>query len=40
MRSTVGRDVTLSIPVLPSWLEDDLERRFARAFGRELIVRH
>jgi hypothetical protein len=31
--------VTLSIPVLPSWLEQGLEKRFERAFGRELIVR-
>jgi len=38
VRSRVGRDVTLSIPVLRSWLEGDLDKRFARAFGRELVV--
>ena len=40
IRSHVGRTVTLSIPVLPSWLVDDLEKRFERAFKRALIVRH
>jgi len=40
IRSEVNRNVTLSIPVLPSWLEQDLEKRFERAFGCELIVRH
>jgi exopolyphosphatase / guanosine-5'-triphosphate,3'-diphosphate pyrophosphatase len=40
IRSEVNRHVTLSIPVLPSWLEQALEKRFERAFGRELIVRH
>ena len=40
IRSDVNRYVTLSIPVLTSWLEDDLGKRFERAFGRELIVRH
>ena len=40
IRSEVNRNVTLSIPVLPSWLEQGLEKRFERAFGRELIVRH
>jgi len=39
IRSEVSRNVTLSIPVLPSWLEQGLEKRFERAFGRELIVR-
>jgi exopolyphosphatase / guanosine-5'-triphosphate,3'-diphosphate pyrophosphatase len=39
IRSEVNRHVTLSIPVLPSWLEQGLEKRFARAFGRELVVR-
>jgi len=40
IRSAVNRNVTLSIPVLPSWPENDLDERFERAFGRELIVRH
>jgi exopolyphosphatase/guanosine-5'-triphosphate,3'-diphosphate pyrophosphatase len=39
IRSEVNRHVTLSIPVLPSWLEQGLEKRFQRAFGRELIIR-
>lgn len=36
----IGRNVTLSVPLLPSWLARDLDRRFERAFGRSLIVRH
>jgi exopolyphosphatase/guanosine-5'-triphosphate,3'-diphosphate pyrophosphatase len=36
----IGRSVTLSIPVLKSWLVKDLDKRFERAFGRSLIVRH
>jgi exopolyphosphatase/guanosine-5'-triphosphate,3'-diphosphate pyrophosphatase len=36
----VGRDVTLSVRALPSWLARDLDRRFERAFGRSLIIRH
>ena len=36
----IGRTVTLSVPLLPSWLAKDLDRRFERAFGRSLIVRH
>jgi exopolyphosphatase/guanosine-5'-triphosphate,3'-diphosphate pyrophosphatase len=40
IRSDVGRNVTLSIPVLPSWLATGLEKRFERAFGTALIVRH
>jgi exopolyphosphatase/guanosine-5'-triphosphate,3'-diphosphate pyrophosphatase len=40
IRSEVNRNVTLSIPVLPSWLATDLDERFHRAFGRELIIRH
>ena len=36
----VGRNVTLSVPSLPSWLVKDLDKRFERAFGRPLIVRH
>jgi len=37
---TIGRDVTLTVPALPSWLAKDVDRRFERAFGRTLIVRH
>jgi exopolyphosphatase/guanosine-5'-triphosphate,3'-diphosphate pyrophosphatase len=36
----IDRNVTLSVPMLPSWLAKDLDKRFARAFGRSLIVRH
>jgi exopolyphosphatase / guanosine-5'-triphosphate,3'-diphosphate pyrophosphatase len=36
----IGRNVTLSVPLLPSWLAKDLDLRFERAFGRSLIVRH
>jgi exopolyphosphatase/guanosine-5'-triphosphate,3'-diphosphate pyrophosphatase len=37
---TIGRDVKLSVPLLASWLAKDLDKRFERAFGRRLIVRH
>ena len=36
----IGRNVTLSVPLLPSWLAKDLDKRFERVFGRALIVRH
>jgi exopolyphosphatase / guanosine-5'-triphosphate,3'-diphosphate pyrophosphatase len=36
----IGRSVTVSVPLLPSWLAKDLDKRFERAFGRPLIVRH
>ncbi len=36
----IGRNVTLSVPVLPSWLAKDLDNRFERVFGRALIIRH
>lgn len=36
----IGRNVTLTVPMLPSWLAKDLDRRFERAFDRSLIVRH
>ena len=36
----VGRSVTVSVPLLPSWLARDLDKRFERAFGRPLILRH
>jgi exopolyphosphatase/guanosine-5'-triphosphate,3'-diphosphate pyrophosphatase len=34
----VGREVTLTIPSLGSWLVKNLDARFERAFGRLLIV--
>ena len=40
VRSDVGRVVTLSIPLLPTWLVKDLDKRFERAFARALIIRH
>jgi len=36
----IGKHVTLSVPVLPSWLAKDLDKRFENAFGRSLVVRH
>ena len=36
----IDRSVTLSVPLLPSWLAKDLDKRFERAFGRSLIVGH
>ena len=38
--TTTGRATTLSVPLLPSWLAKDLDKRFLRVFGRPLIVRH
>ena len=40
LRSEIGRSVTLSVPLLPSWLAKDLDKRFERVFGRTLVVRH
>jgi exopolyphosphatase/guanosine-5'-triphosphate,3'-diphosphate pyrophosphatase len=37
---TLGRYVTVSVSLLPSWLEKDLDKRFEHAFGRPLVVRH
>jgi exopolyphosphatase/guanosine-5'-triphosphate,3'-diphosphate pyrophosphatase len=39
VRPEIGRSVTLSIPLLPSWLARNLDKRFERAFGRALIIR-
>lgn len=39
VRPVIGRSVTLSIPLLPSWLARNLDKRFERAFGRALIIR-
>jgi exopolyphosphatase/guanosine-5'-triphosphate,3'-diphosphate pyrophosphatase len=36
----IDRHVTLTVSLLPSWRAKDLDKRFARAFGRTLIVRH
>jgi exopolyphosphatase / guanosine-5'-triphosphate,3'-diphosphate pyrophosphatase len=35
----VGREVRVSVPLLPAWRAGDLGRRFQRAFGRPLVVR-
>jgi exopolyphosphatase/guanosine-5'-triphosphate,3'-diphosphate pyrophosphatase len=40
LRCTIGRTVTLSVPLLPSWLAKDLDKRFERAFGKPLVIRH
>ena len=40
VRCDIGRRVTLTVPLLPSWLAKDVDKRFARAFGRMLVVRH
>jgi exopolyphosphatase / guanosine-5'-triphosphate,3'-diphosphate pyrophosphatase len=39
LRCDIGRNVTLTVPLLPSWLAKDLDKRFERAFGRPLVVR-
>jgi exopolyphosphatase/guanosine-5'-triphosphate,3'-diphosphate pyrophosphatase len=39
LQCEIGSSVTLSVPLLPSWLAKDLDKRFARAFGRSLVVR-
>ena len=36
----VGRQVTVAVPPLRSWLVKDLDKRFERAFGRSLVVKH
>jgi exopolyphosphatase/guanosine-5'-triphosphate,3'-diphosphate pyrophosphatase len=35
----VGREVRVSVPMLPAWRAGDLGRRFEQAFGRPLVVR-
>ena len=40
IKCEIGRHVKLSVPLLPSWLGDHLDKRFQRAFGRTLLVRH
>jgi exopolyphosphatase/guanosine-5'-triphosphate,3'-diphosphate pyrophosphatase len=40
VRCTVARQVTVSVRPLGSWLAKDLDKRFERAFGRALVVRH
>jgi exopolyphosphatase / guanosine-5'-triphosphate,3'-diphosphate pyrophosphatase len=36
----IGRNVTVSVPSMPSWLVKDLDNRFEHVFGRPLIIRH
>ena len=40
IRCNIGRHVTLTVPLMPSWLVKDVDKRFERAFGRMLVVRH
>jgi exopolyphosphatase / guanosine-5'-triphosphate,3'-diphosphate pyrophosphatase len=40
VRCRIDRKVTLTVPLLPSWRAKDIDKRFERAFGRPLIVRH
>lgn len=40
VKCEIGRHVTLTVRSLPSWLAKDLDKRFERAFGRALVVRH
>ncbi|HYN06510.1 MAG TPA: Ppx/GppA phosphatase family protein [Vicinamibacterales bacterium] len=35
----VGREVRVSVPLLPAWRANDLGHRFERAFGKQLLVR-
>ena len=39
VRCEIGRDVRVSVPILPSWRASDLGQRFERAFGKPLVVR-
>ena len=36
IHARLDRNVTLSIPVLPSWLAKGVDKRFERAFDRSL----
>jgi exopolyphosphatase/guanosine-5'-triphosphate,3'-diphosphate pyrophosphatase len=36
---SVGRDVRVTVPLLPAWRSRDLGQRFERAFGKTLTVR-
>jgi exopolyphosphatase/guanosine-5'-triphosphate,3'-diphosphate pyrophosphatase len=36
---SVGRDVKVSVPLLPAWRSRDLGQRFERAFGKSLVVK-
>jgi exopolyphosphatase/guanosine-5'-triphosphate,3'-diphosphate pyrophosphatase len=36
----IGRNVTVSVPSMPSWLVKDLDNRFEHVFGRPLVIRH
>jgi exopolyphosphatase/guanosine-5'-triphosphate,3'-diphosphate pyrophosphatase len=36
---SIGREVKVSVPLLPAWRSRDLGQRFERAFGKALVVR-
>jgi exopolyphosphatase/guanosine-5'-triphosphate,3'-diphosphate pyrophosphatase len=36
---SVGKDVRVSVPQLSSWRSRDIEQRFEKAFGKELVMR-
>jgi exopolyphosphatase/guanosine-5'-triphosphate,3'-diphosphate pyrophosphatase len=40
VKCAVAREVSVSVRPLGSWLAKDLDKRFERAFGRALVVRH
>jgi exopolyphosphatase/guanosine-5'-triphosphate,3'-diphosphate pyrophosphatase len=40
IRCEIGRTVTLHVPLMPSWLAKDINKRFEQVFGRRLVVRH
>jgi hypothetical protein len=40
LRCEIGRTVTLRVPLMPSWLAKDIDKRFEQVFGRRLVVRH
>jgi exopolyphosphatase / guanosine-5'-triphosphate,3'-diphosphate pyrophosphatase len=39
VKCAVGRDVKVSVPLLPSWRASELGQRFERAFRKPLVVR-
>jgi exopolyphosphatase / guanosine-5'-triphosphate,3'-diphosphate pyrophosphatase len=40
IRCKVGDRVTITVPLLPSWLATDIDKRFEKVFHRPLIVTH
>jgi exopolyphosphatase/pppGpp-phosphohydrolase len=40
IKSAIGRHVTVSVPLLRSWLAKDVDKRFEGAFRRPLVVTH